>query len=450
MFNSQRYQKNKSIKKVSPKSRRTAELYKSSHNIGNRTAAERVGSYKETEVALVYPEGFWEAVKIDDGSSSPLEVQSRSRSRSPKSSPRSPNNELSPTRSSRRTTYSPCALPLKKKRNSDSTSSESSESAGEDSDSGHSMRDTKVSFDKASDGKSPSRTHRSRGSRECSEERNHAKKGLKSSAKGASAKVTPGGYGQKRSHPHGVRPRAPRIKRTACLNAAAIVGLLYESEEPSHKKRKVEPVEVEEEEEEDASAESEDIYDLQFDLDLKKALAASLEDTTPKHKKGSSSSSKDKEKDTNSKASCDSSAKKGSGHKDKGKKDKDKDKNKEAKKDSKESKDKKAKKLSKDRDKQDKVKSKKDSSKKLVSKKVKNVIKEQKKAKDSNKSKKKEDIKKKEETSSESESSESEDDHKPEEDIPLWPPPKRMASLNATVSRPHGSQYFCETQMVYL
>lgn len=48
--------------------RSPAEMYKSRHNIGNRSAAERVrvGSYRESEIALYFPDTYWPAaVKVD-------------------------------------------------------------------------------------------------------------------------------------------------------------------------------------------------------------------------------------------------------------------------------------------------------------------------------------------------------------------------------------------------
>ncbi len=50
-------------KRASPKVKKTAELYKSSHNIGNRTARMRVGCYADSEFAVEYPDGFWDPVK---------------------------------------------------------------------------------------------------------------------------------------------------------------------------------------------------------------------------------------------------------------------------------------------------------------------------------------------------------------------------------------------------
>ena len=410
MFNSQRYQKNKSIKKVSPKSRRTAELYKSSHNIGNRTAAERVGSYKETEVALVYPEGFWEAVKVDDGGVSPFESNSRSRSRSPKSSPRSPFSDLSPTRSNRRT-YSPYALPIKRRSHiSDSSSSESSEgSSEEDSKSSLShLHDLKVVIDKRNDAKTSLKGSQKE-SKDCSEEETRSKK-LRRFGSKPFPKVAGGGSSGKRMPPgrSGVRPRAPRIKRTACLNAAAIVGLLYENDEPVHKKRKLD---------DEVSMDSDEMCELQFELDIKKAIAASKEMAKESHHKSACGSG--------------TASKKSSSTKDKDSKNKDKDVKKDSKKDPKEQKEKKSKKSGKDKD------------TKNIGKKDKVISKKIKKDKKVMKVKKKVKVKKKEEPS-ESESSESEsseDEKQKEEDIPLWPPPKRMASLNATV-RAFTSLYY--------
>ena len=52
-------------KKVSPKNRRVSEQYKSRHNVGRRSAVEKVASYHESDVNVAYPAGFWDDVKVE-------------------------------------------------------------------------------------------------------------------------------------------------------------------------------------------------------------------------------------------------------------------------------------------------------------------------------------------------------------------------------------------------
>ena len=52
-------------KKASPKNRRISEQYKSRHNVGRRSAVEKVASYHESDVNVAYPAGFWDAVKVE-------------------------------------------------------------------------------------------------------------------------------------------------------------------------------------------------------------------------------------------------------------------------------------------------------------------------------------------------------------------------------------------------
>ena len=88
-------------KRASPKVRKTAELYKSSHNIGNRTARMRVGCYKDTEFAVEYPDGFWDPVKPTDQSPDRSRVASENQSPTRVSSPPSIGTKTSPQKASK-------------------------------------------------------------------------------------------------------------------------------------------------------------------------------------------------------------------------------------------------------------------------------------------------------------------------------------------------------------
>ena len=88
-------------KRASPKVRKTAELYKSSHNIGNRTARMRVGCYKDTEFAVEYPDGFWDPVKPTDQTPDRSRGASENHSPTRVSSPASVGKKTSPQKASK-------------------------------------------------------------------------------------------------------------------------------------------------------------------------------------------------------------------------------------------------------------------------------------------------------------------------------------------------------------
>ncbi len=236
-------------KKASPKTKKTAELYKSSHNIGNRQARFRVGSYKDSEYALVYPEGFWEAVKIhheeDDDDFSPV--------RSPRS--KSPGERTSRTKHS---------TPVKGDGSGPRT--QRSPSSGRHKDA-NSLKELKVVLEKKDEG-DKKKEHDKKGSCKKEKDKDRSPSPCKRSSSHGKEKDHKTSHGKdfdsKSSSNHKdkgrksvgsakkplrrpssaskpiIPQRAARIKRTACLNAAAIVGLLYENEEPSPKRQKVE------------------------------------------------------------------------------------------------------------------------------------------------------------------------------------------------------------------
>ena len=254
-------------KKVSPKSRRTAELYKSSHNIGNRTAAGWVGSYKESEYALVYPEGFWESVKPENGEVSP--DHSPVREKDSKHAKDKPKDKDTKEKASKEKPSSPCRTGTKRKHSETESPSkpEKTKIKSEKTKSDKSSR-TKSKSPQRPKSKSPQRgskeakstsdnkkgsTDTKKDAKKTSKDKDDAKsakKGNKSPRSPSPPKKTPAkdkdnksGSSSKKSKkptPSPVKPRAPRIKRTACLNANAINSLLYENDEPSPKKHKVE------------------------------------------------------------------------------------------------------------------------------------------------------------------------------------------------------------------
>ena len=265
--------------KASPKSRKTAELYKSSHNIGNRTAAERVGSYKETEVALVYPEGFWDAVtkptscdESEDDDSDSMSDSSAARSRKDQTPTAKENGISKPkvsegvngtankTKSPQRTS-SKSKSPPRPRNKSKSPPRAGSKSKSPQRPKVSNNKNTKnvIKTYSKSQPLAPAKKPGLKLNLDCKEEKDDKKKIKKNGPKikqekkdtkvKKADKPANGNKNSPKEKPTqkvkkkktNIRPRAPRIKRTACLNAAAIVNLLYETDEPAAKKQKVEP-----------------------------------------------------------------------------------------------------------------------------------------------------------------------------------------------------------------
>ena len=294
----------------------TAEMYKSRHNIGNRSAAERArqGSYRESEIALYFPDTYWPAVKVDFQSNSPSHVQDSTadetdgkkkvlqakkdsgRDASLKkisdstkeetyvrrdSSPCSTQKVISSNKKNMSSSKTALSSPRKDQKSADSKQQKSDNNkpcAEEESKSVERAKSGKtvVKLEKAVTS-SKLQKNSAKGSKTILVEANDPKganitrkqKTTKKESYGADsdrdskagskkhqqvAKKRPGKYSD-------LKPRAPRIKRTACLNSGAITMLMLEGPEPASKKKKSatddDETEEEEEEEDDSSEDDE-------------------------------------------------------------------------------------------------------------------------------------------------------------------------------------------------
>ncbi|ELT94662.1 hypothetical protein CAPTEDRAFT_207247, partial [Capitella teleta] len=247
------------------KAKKTAkpEAYKNRHNIGRR-AAGRVHSYKETDYAVVYPDGYWEDLIKSEASK-----LAAAGGHKEEEDDDDDDEEKQATSRKRRSTDSTVDEPVKKSKKKEEP-----------------KKTTPKKKDKAKpkEVSPPSEDEEEEEEEEEGEEEEEVVK-------------------PRKPRFADIKPRAPRIKRTACLNANAIVSLMYEKDEPL-KKQKVEVTDDEGDEgegEEDDEEEATDSESLDWEVSFPKWKPKNAEAPTKETPKEAPEPTKAKKKEEVSK-----------------------------------------------------------------------------------------------------------------------------------------------------
>lgn len=199
------------------------DIYKSRHNIGKRVAAGRVCSYKETEISLVFPDNYWAlpSCKVDFALSSSDSSESSSASSKSSTQSDSSDSEISEDDEVH------FNFEAQKKREEKQLLVKNKQAVQETYGRKGKTFEAKTVSEKTVSGKKNNSTSASRKSTD--------KAKTDSTKKAKNQKIMK----KRKSVFEDIKPRAPRIQRTACLNASAINSLMYDYSVAS-KKTKVE------------------------------------------------------------------------------------------------------------------------------------------------------------------------------------------------------------------